>query len=562
MAEPLLDIRDLQITYSTAAGAVEAVRGVSLAVAPGEILAVVGESGSGKTTLASAAIRLLPPNARIGAGAIRLSGEDITCAAPARLRALRGAMLSMIFQQPRSCLNPVRRIGLQIGDALRAHRRIGRQAARVQAIALLGAVRLRDPEQLVDAYAHQLSDGMCQRVMIAVALACEPSLLIADEPTAALDPTTESTVMALLATLIRERGMAMLLITHDLGLAARHADRVAVMAAGRLVETAAPGRLFNHPQTDCTRRLIAATPRRDSRIEDLSEEPLPPRPVRAGADLGTPEPDAVGTTGRVASTPALEVRNLTKRFDGIAAVDDVSFVIERGESLGLVGESGAGKSTIARLVSRLVDPTAGTIKFHGDDIGAVSERRFHRAPQRRRIQLVFQDPSDSLNPRLSAFDAIADPLRRLDGLAGERLTERVHLLADQVRFPRDLLARKPHRLSGGQKARVGIARAISVAPDLLVLDEPTAALDVSVQAVVLTLLERLRRELGLSYLFISHDLNVVKMMCERTVVLRAGRIVEAGDSRTIFTAPSHPYTRTLVEAIPHLPFDDTAGNAD
>jgi peptide/nickel transport system ATP-binding protein len=556
MAEPLLDIRDLRVSYATDTGDVEAVRGVSLAVAAGEILSVVGESGSGKTTLASAAIRLLPPNGRIDGGSIRVAGEDITGAWPARLRALRGATVSMIFQHPRGCLNPVRRIGLQIADALRAHRRMDRRTARSRAIAQLRAVRMRDPERLVDAYPHQLSDGMCQRAMIAVALACEPALLIADEPTAALDPTTERAVMDLLTSLIRDRGMGMLLITHDLGLAARHADRIAVMADGRLVETAAPATLIEHPQSVHARQLVAATPRRDSRIEDLAEEPLPPR--RPGPD--GPMGGADGTPGPADTRPALEVRNLTKRFDGIAAVDGVSFLIRPGESLGLVGESGAGKSTIARLVSRLIDPTSGRILFHGDDIGTVSERRFHDAPQRRRIQLVFQDPTDSLNPRLTAFEAIADPLRRLDGLSGDPLATRVHALADQVRFPRDLLARKPHRLSGGQKARVGIARAISVAPDLLVLDEPTAALDVSVQAVILTLLERLKRELGLSYLFISHDLNVVKMMCERTVVLRAGRVVEAGDSRTIFTAPSHPYTRALVDAVPHLAFGGEPGD--
>ena len=549
MAEPLLDIRDLRVTYAAATGEVEAVRDVSLAVMPGEILAVVGESGSGKTTLAAAAIRLLPPNARIDGGSIRLRDEDITGAGPARLRALRGATVSMIFQQPRASLNPVRRIGLQIADALRAHRRMDRCAARSRTIAQLRAVRMRDPERIVDAYPHQLSDGMCQRVMIAIALACEPALLIADEPTAALDPTTERAVMDLLAGLIRDRGMALLLITHDLGLAARHADRVAVMADGRLVETAATGALFAGPRSPQARRLIAATPRRDSRIEDLSEERLPPR---------RPEPAPRGPGGDV-PPPILEVRDLCRRFGDTIAVDGVSFDVRRGESLGLVGESGAGKSTIARLVSRLMDPSSGRILFCGEDIGAVGEGRFHAAPQRRRIQLVFQDPGGSLDPRLTAFDAIAAPLRRLEGLSGARLAERVDGLADQVRLPRDLLGRKPHRLSGGQMARVGIARAIAVSPDLLVLDEPTAALDVSVQAVILTLLERLRRDLGLSYLFISHDLTVVRMMCERALVLQAGRIVEEGDSQTILTAPRHPYTQALVEAVPHFAIADDIG---
>ncbi|MGX1097744.1 nickel ABC transporter ATP-binding protein NikE [Amorphus sp. MBR-141] len=528
MTERLLDIRGLSVTFSTLAGDVRAVRDVSLGVDRGEILAIVGESGSGKTTLAAAAIRLMAPNARIAGGTIGFLGEDLAAASPRRLRALRGSSISMIFQNPRAALNPVRRIGLQIGDAIRAHRRMSAKAARARAVELLDSVRFRDPERLVDAYPHQLSGGMCQRAMIAMAIACEPALLIADEPTTALDATTQSAVMSVLETLIRERGMAMLLITHDLGLAAQHSDRVAVMEKGLLVETAPPRRLFLQPQHPYTQRLVAATPLKETRIEDLAAEPLPPvRPPSRQPGRGL----------------VLDVRNLTRRFDGVAAVDDVSFTLAPGESLGLVGESGSGKSTVARLVCRLLDPSAGTILFNGEDIGGIAERNFHNAPQRRRIQLVFQDPTDSLNPRLTAFDAIADPLRRLNGLGGRALAERVHALCDQVRFPHALLRRRPHQLSGGQKARVGIARAISVEPDLLVLDEPTTALDVSVQAVILVLLERLKREIGLSYLFISHDLNVVKMMCDRTVVLRAGRVVEAADSRQIFAAPADPYTR-------------------
>ncbi|MGX1305868.1 peptide/nickel transport system ATP-binding protein [Amorphus suaedae] len=541
MTERLLDIRDLNVTFSTVAGDVRAVRDVSLGLDRGEILAIVGESGSGKTTLAAATIRLMAPNARIAGGSIDFLGEDLATATPKRLRALRGSSISMIFQNPRAALNPVRRIGQQIGDAIRAHRPMRRSEARERAVDLLDSVRFRDPGRLVDAYPHQLSGGMCQRAMIAMAIACEPALLIADEPTTALDATTQSAVMSVLETLIRERGMAMLLITHDLGLAAQHSDRVAVMEKGLLVETAAPRTLFRHPRHPYTRGLVAATPLRETRIEDLAAEPLPPaRPPSRQPGRGL----------------VLDVRNLTRRFDGVAAVDDVSFTLAPGESLGLVGESGSGKSTVARLVCRLIDPSAGTILFNGQDIGGIPERSFHAAPARRRIQLVFQDPTDSLNPRLTAFDAIADPLRRLNGLGGRALAERVRALCDQVRFPHELLGRRPHQLSGGQKARVGIARAISVEPDLLVLDEPTTALDVSVQAVILVLLERLKREIGLSYLFISHDLNVVKMMCDRTVVLRAGRVVEEADSREIFAAPADPYTRELLAAIPHLRFED------
>jgi peptide/nickel transport system ATP-binding protein len=504
-------------------------------------MGVVGESGSGKSVTALTVMGLLDRKARLTGGTIRFRGEDVGRASRPRLRSLRGRALSMIFQNPRSALNPVRRIGEQIGDALRAHLGLSRAQATAQAIELLRTVQFRDPEQRMRSYPHELSGGMCQRVMIAMAIACRPALLLADEPTTGLDVTTQQHVMDLLVGLVRERGMAMVLITHDLGLAAHYCQRIAVMEQGRIVEENAAAVLFAQPQHPYTRRLVAASPTAESTIESLAggNAGLPPRiPPAHGAGQGA----------------LLEVRDLVKRFaNGTIGVDGVSLAIPPGASLGLVGESGSGKSTISRMVCRLVDQTAGEIIFDGHDIGAVPERDFHRTRWRRDIQIVFQDALESLNPRFTAFDSIADPLRRLAGLrAKASLAREVEDAARRVGLPIDLLDRLPHQLSGGQRARVGIARAIAVRPRLLVLDEPTAALDVSVQAVVLQLLERLRRDSGMAYLFISHDLSVVRMLCEQVAVLRAGRIVEAGATADIFQNSQASYTRELLAAIPYF----------
>jgi peptide/nickel transport system ATP-binding protein len=542
MNDSLLSVSDLRVSFATPDGAFEALRGVDLVIAPGEVMGVVGESGSGKSVTALATMGLLDRKGRITGGAIRFRDDDIAGASRRRLRAMRGSKLSMIFQNPRSALNPVRRIGQQIGDALSAHLGLSRGKATEQAIALLRTVQFRDPEQSMRSYPHELSGGMCQRVMIAMAIACRPDLLLADEPTTGLDVTTQKHVMDLLVGLVRERGMAMVLITHDLGLAAHYCQRIAVMEQGRVVEENEAGTLFAEPQHPYTQRLVAASPTRESTIEGLAgggTVALPPR---------------VPPAHRAGQGPLLEVRDLVKRFpNGTIGVDGVSFALAPGASLGLVGESGSGKSTISRLVCRLLDQTSGDVIFDGQDIGAVRERDFHRSPHRRDIQIVFQDALESLNPRFTAFDSIADPLRRLGGLrARAALTAEVEDAARRVGLPIDLLDRLPHQLSGGQRARVGIARAIAARPRLLVLDEPTAALDVSVQAVVLQLLERLRRESGMAYLFISHDLGVVRMLCEQVIVLRAGRIVEAGDTNAIFEHSQAPYTRELLAAIPYF----------
>ncbi|WP_234196924.1 dipeptide ABC transporter ATP-binding protein [Pseudacidovorax sp. NFM-22] len=543
----LLDVEDLQVSFSTRRGRVEAVRGVSLSLDAGETLGIVGESGSGKSVTAFAVTHLLEAAGRITGGRIAYRGRDITRASWKTLRSTHGAAISMIFQNPRAALNPIRTVGLQIADALRVHADLGAAEARERALGLLRDVMIREPEKRLDAYPHELSGGMCQRVMIAMAIASEPALLIADEPTTGLDVTTQKTVMDLLADIARRRGMAIILITHDLGLAATYCQRVVVMEQGRIVEQAPPLQLFQAPRHPYTQRLVAASPTPTSTIADL----VAGTPEGAAAPARLPVAQVPQPPG---TPPLLEVQGVAKHFDGgIVAVHDVSFRLARGESLGLVGESGSGKSTLSRILCRLIDATHGEVLFDGQTLSGIPARDFHRSPLRREVQLVFQDPHDSLNPRFSAWDCIAHPLRRLMGLKGHAELDRaVRDCAARAGLPGELLDRFPHQLSGGQKARVGIARAIACKPRLLILDEPTAALDVSVQAVILQLLDRLRREEGLAFVFVSHDLNVVRMMCERTLVLRNGRVVEEGRSTELFSAPQSDYTRALIDAIPHV----------
>jgi len=537
----LLAIEDLKVTFSTRNGIVEALRGVSLHVERGETVGIVGESGSGKSVTAYAVMGLLDRAAHVAGGRVGFRGQDLLAATRPEMRALRGGALSMIFQNPRAALNPIRPVGEQIADVLIAHGALSRRAAADRALELLDAVRIRDAPARLHAYPHELSGGMCQRVMIAMAMASAPQLIIADEPTTGLDVTTQKVVMDLLAELCATRRMGLVFITHDLALASQYCQRVVVMEKGLVVETAAPATLFSTPEHDYTRRLVAASPTATSTVGSL-----------VGA-----EPPIGQSSAREPSEPRrasalLDVSGLTKRFNGsIIAVDNVSFTIGIGESVGLVGESGSGKSTIARLVARLIDQTAGALSLDGAEIGKVPARTFHGAPQRRDIQIVFQDAGESINPRFTAFDAIADPLRVLGGVAGNRALENAVVdCAKRCGLPLELLDRFPHQLSGGQRARVGIARAIITGPRLLVLDEPTAALDVSVQALILHLLDKLRRETGMAFLFVSHDLNVVRMMCERTIVLNRGQIVEEGPSRRVFQAPQAAYTRELMAAIP------------
>ncbi len=537
----MLSIKDLSVAFKTRKGEVNAVRGISLDVGKGETLGIVGESGSGKSVTSYALMRILDAGGEIRTGDVIYGGVDLRAASEKDMRDIRGREISMIFQNPRAALNPIRRVGHQVEDVLIRHAQGTRQDAKVKAIAALEAVKINDAAARYEAYPFELSGGMCQRIVIAIALACKPQLLIADEPTTGLDITTQKAVMDLVGELAQERGMGMILITHDLGLASRYCDRIVVMKDGLIVEEGQPGKLFTDPQHPYTRKLVDATPRLGASIRTL----LPP-------EQRNPEP-----AHAVHTRPLLEVRDLVKTYPGkagpVQAVKGISFDIKSGQSLGLVGESGSGKSTTSEMVVRLQDPTSGNILFDGHDIASTPSGRFMRHAVRRDIQMVFQDATDSLNPRGTAASAIAEPLARIDRMRGARLEARVSELADLVGLPQPLLSRFPHQLSGGQKARVGIARAIALEPKLLILDEPTAALDVSIQALVLNLLVDLRAQMGMSYLFVSHDLNVVRLLCDEVLVMKQGEIVDRGPTATVMDNPSHPYTRALIEAAPQPP---------
>jgi peptide/nickel transport system ATP-binding protein len=434
-----------------------------------------------------------------------------------------------------------------------------------KAIEALEQVKIARPRERYHAYPFELSGGMCQRVVIALALACRPQLLIADEPTTGLDVTTQKTVMDLVTELTRARGMSTILITHDLGLASVYCDRVVVMEKGHVVETANAAKIFKAPAHPYTRKLMRATPRLGVNLRDLLPEDAPhPGPLAARGEREKKEGEPLLVVDKlVKENPRQGItKSLSKLFRGgpspdpeiFRAVDGISFTIHKGESVGLVGESGCGKSTTSTMVMRLIDKTGGLIQFGGEDIGAIPAKEFATLPQRKRIQMVFQDPTDSLNPRYTAARAIADPILRLGDIKGRAdVRARCEELATQVGLPLQFLDRFPHQLSGGQKARVGIARAIALNPELIILDEPTAALDVSVQAVVLNLLQDLKDKLGMSYLFVSHDLNVVRLLCDRVIVMQSGRIVEQGPTERVLFAPETQYTRDLLEAIPHPP---------
>ncbi|MGY4233316.1 peptide/nickel transport system ATP-binding protein [Bradyrhizobium sp. USDA 4449] len=583
-AQPLLDVQDLTVEFTTRRGIVKAVQHVNISVAKGETLAIVGESGSGKSVTSYAVMRILDRAGRIAEGSVMFSGIDVKAASEGQMRDLRGREVSMIFQNPRAALNPIRKVGDQIEDVLRTHV----QQAMVsdhgeKAIEALEQVKIARPRERYHAYPFELSGGMCQRVVIALALACNPQLLIADEPTTGLDVTTQKAVMDLIVELTKRRAMSTILITHDLGLAAAYCDRVVVMEKGRVVETAKAADIFASPQHPYTRKLMRATPRLGVSLRDLLPEEegatvmpgLDPAIHHASQDSSRSMDPRVKPGGDETLKPLLLIEKLVKEYprqgatatlgklfgrkprlepDMFRAVDGISFSMRAGESVGLVGESGCGKSTTSMMVMRLLDQTSGLIQFDGEDISGIAPSAFARLPQRSRIQMVFQDPTDSLNPRFTAARAIADPIMQLgDSRGRDALRARCEELATMVGLPHDLLDRFPHQLSGGQKARVGIARAIALHPKLVILDEPTAALDVSVQAVVLNLLQDLKPRLGMSYLFVSHDLNVVRLLCDRVIVMRAGRIVEQGASEKVLSDPQDDYTKELLTAIPHPP---------
>ena len=563
-AGPLLEVRDLTVEFATRRGTVRAIQHVDVNIGKGETVGIVGESGSGKSVTSYAILRILDRVGRVAEGSIHYSGIDLAHIPESEMADIRGREISMIFQNPRAALNPIRAVGRQIEDVLIRHVQATRTNAREKAIEVLEQVRIARPHERYHAYPFELSGGMCQRIVIAMALACRPQLLIADEPTTGLDVTTQKAVMDLVTELTRARGMSSIIITHDLALASAYCDRIVVMEKGRVVETASAEDIFRSPGHAYTRKLMRATPRPGASLRDLLPEGTSPETSTAG--------DPNNLHGKPASgAPMLVVNQLVKEYprqgqkkaglrggrnvpDTFRAVDNISFTIARGESVGLVGESGCGKSTTSTILMRLADATSGSVVFHGEDIGSIPARKFASHPARHRIQMVFQDPTESLNPRYTAQRAIADPILRSGKLANrEAVRERCEELARLVGLPAELLDRLPHQLSGGQKARVGIARAIALNPDLVVLDEPTAALDVSVQAVVLNLLQDLKAQLGMSYLFVSHDLNVVRLLCDRVIVMHAGRIVEEGSAESVLDSPKADYTRSLIEAIPRPP---------
>ncbi|MET9090270.1 ABC transporter ATP-binding protein [Streptomyces sp. NPDC004237] len=534
VSTPLLEIRGLSVSYRTRSGSVAAVRGVDLDVWPGQVTAVVGESGSGKSTTAHAVTRLLAANGTIDAGTVRFGRHDLATLSEAELRTVRGARIGLVPQDPTVSLNPVKRIGEQVAEVLRVHGLATRRSAAAEAVEVLNRAGLPDAAVRARQYPHELSGGMRQRALIAVALAAKPELIIADEPTSALDVTVQRVILDHLQHLTEESGTAILLVTHDLGVAADRAQRLVVMSEGRVVEAGETRAVLADPRHEYTRRLLAAAP---SLATGRPRTPVPAVPADAA--------------------PLVEVRHLVKEFRlpraggetrTLRAVDDVSLTLHRGQTLALVGESGSGKSTTARLVLRLADPTSGQVLFDGTDITTATGERARQL--RRRAQLVYQNPYASLDPRFSIAEVITEPLRAFK--VGDRAARlaRARALLDRVALPASTLERRPAELSGGQRQRVAIARALALSPDLVVCDEPVSALDVSVQAQVLDLLAELQADTGVAYLFISHDLAVVRQIAHQVAVMRAGRIVETGPPGELFTDPHHAYTRELLAAIP------------
>ncbi len=535
MVAPVLELKNLSIGLPKGSDRPNAVNDVNLSVAPGEIVCLVGESGSGKSVIAFSTMGLLPKNLPVRAGSrIALQGEDLVQVSEARLRELRCTRMGMIFQEPMTALNPVMRCGAQIDEVLAEHTQLAPAERRSRIISMIEQVHLPDPERMYNSYPHQLSGGQRQRIMIAMALILEPALLIADEPTTALDVTTQAQTLKLIKELQTQRGTGVLFITHDFGVVAEIADRVAVLKHGELVEMGPTEQLLKNPQHPYTRMLIASVPSHDP--------PERLRPLPTEAPLVLHAEGLVKTYGH---------RGL---FGGhkVAAVQNVAFEIRRGETLGIVGESGSGKSTVARCVARLIDPSDGRILLGGTDIATMPAGQLRGL--RRKIQIIFQDPYRSLNPRRTVGQSIVEGPMNYGQSASDALA-RARKLMELVRLDPDSLDRYPHQFSGGQRQRICIARALAMEPELLIADEAVSALDVSVQAQVLMLLADIRDKLNLAMLFITHDLRVAAQVCDDVAVMSKGRIVEYGPVKQVFGAPKHEYTRALFEAAPGRHFD-------
>ena len=553
----LVEIDDLQVTFSQHDGLVQAVRGVSLHLEAGESLGIVGESGSGKSVTCSALLRLLrEPPAKIAARAMKLGDTDMLGASRQEISAVRGRVAAMVFQDPMTSLDPVFTIGHQIAETIMTHRKVGRKQALAQALEALRRVEIKNADVVLKYYPHQLSGGMLQRVMIAMALSCEPDVLIADEPTTALDVTIQGQILDLIKELQQETGMAVLFVTHDMGVVAEMADRTLVMYRGDRIESGSTAEIFHAGKQPYTRALLAAVPRLGSMTGRAWPLPFPRVDMTSGAVTELPE---IAGTIAADRPPVLSVRNLVTRFPvgsdligrptgAVHAVQDVSFDLFQGETLSIVGESGCGKSTTGRSVMRLIEPNAGSITLNGENVLSLKGSNLRR--MRRSIQMIFQDPFSSLNPTMTIGDAVAEPLVKHGIVAGREARGKAADLLEKVGLDRSMLNRYPHEFSGGQRQRVAIARVLGLTPKVIVADESVSALDVSIKAQVCNLLMELQEQFGISYLFISHDMAVVERVSHRVAVMYLGEIVEIGPREAIFSAPRHPYTKKLLAAVP------------